>query len=115
MASVSVEILYGRATDLASDCTFKPVDRAVRNDYTSQRCYSECNPSRAINFQQTQLNSAIVTTDYSGECYCGLVLGNEAAPADSSHCRFPCNGHCTEMCGGTFYFNLHIGNDLVEA
>lgn len=92
-------------------------------------CYTEGSNGRSLAYSQIQLNASVMTTElclnacgargfpfagteYSQECYCGVVLGNGTVPAPASDCNMPCNGNSSETCGGQDRLNLYVSNDL---
>lgn len=46
---------------------------------------------------------SLAGTEYSGECFCGVVVGNGHGPADDGEvgCNMPCHGASGEYCGGS--------------
>ncbi|KAL8780989.1 MAG: hypothetical protein Q9194_000591 [Teloschistes cf. exilis] len=90
------------------DPTYPPSDQSDILDYTPEGCYTEGYNGRAVGFRQDQVNSTTMTTEsclracksqnfplaateYGGECYCGVVLGNGTASAPDSDCSMKCN------------------------
>ncbi|MCJ1352419.1 MAG: hypothetical protein MMC33_002403 [Icmadophila ericetorum] len=117
--------------DVYMDPTFNPSDHSTTSDYVSQGCYSEGTNGRALNFEQTQLNASVMTTElclqtckdqnyplagteFASQCFCGVILGNGSAPAAASSCSMACNGNSSETCGGPNFLNLYAANDLEE-
>ncbi|KAL2181799.1 WSC domain-containing protein [Thermothelomyces heterothallicus CBS 202.75] len=113
-----------------SDPTFLPVDHVTVADYEPLGCWTDDSSlGRALTYRQDQLDGATLTTEkclqacrdggfpfagteYSGECYCGVVIGKDtyAAPADG--CDMPCNGNADETCGGRSRLNLYVAKEL---
>jgi hypothetical protein len=63
---------------------------------TPRACTASC---EALSFKYAGV-------EYSGECYCGNTIQNDAAPATSG-CDMTCNGNRTEICGGSNRINLY--------
>lgn len=104
-------------------------DIACSSEYMSLGCYTEGSNGRSLAYSQIQLNASVMTTElclnacgargfpfagteYSQECYCGVVLGNGTVPAPASDCNMPCNGNSSETCGGQDRLNLYVSADL---
>ncbi|KAL9601363.1 MAG: hypothetical protein Q9219_002539 [cf. Caloplaca sp. 3 TL-2023] len=113
------------------DPAYPPSDSSDILDYTPEGCYTEGYNGRAVAFRQDQLSSTNLTTkgclsacksqyfplaatEYGGECYCGVVLGNGTASAPDSDCSTKCTGDSTEICGGRSRLNLYVASDLMS-
>ena len=48
----------------------------------------------------------------TGECYCGVVIGNDTYAAPAEECDMPCNGNSAQSCGGRNRLNLYVDNKL---
>ncbi|KAK3943042.1 WSC domain-containing protein [Diplogelasinospora grovesii] len=112
------------------DPTFLPVDKTTTLDYVPLGCWTDDSSiGRALGYPQDQLNSSTMTTEtclqackdggfpfagteYSGECYCGQVVGNFTSSAPATDCAMPCNGDSTETCGGPSRLSLYVAKDL---
>ncbi|KAF2495308.1 WSC-domain-containing protein [Lophium mytilinum] len=116
------------------DPTFPEADNiAVSSDYMSLGCYTEASAGRALAYSQineganldgtkmtTQLclnacgarGFPFAGTEFGGECYCGVVLGNGTVPAPTSDCDKTCNGDSTQTCGGAQRLSLYVATDL---
>ncbi|OCL14883.1 WSC-domain-containing protein [Glonium stellatum] len=107
-------------------------DIACSSEYKSLGCYTEGSNGRSLAYSQIQLNASIMTTElclnacgakgypfagteYSQECYCGVVLGNGTVPAPASDCNMLCNGDSSETCGGQDRLNLYVSTYLESA
>ncbi|AEO57580.1 hypothetical protein MYCTH_94171 [Thermothelomyces thermophilus ATCC 42464] len=113
-----------------SDPTFLPVDHVTVADYEPLGCWTDDSSlGRALTYRQVQLDSATLTTEkrlqacrdggfpfagteYSGECYCGVVIGNDTYAAPADECDMPCNGNADETCGGRSRLNLYVAEEL---
>ncbi|OCK83019.1 WSC-domain-containing protein [Lepidopterella palustris CBS 459.81] len=114
------------------DPTFpNAADIAVSSDYSSLGCYTEGSNGRSLAYSQNdgQLNNTLMTTElcldqcgslgypfagteYSDECYCGVVLGNGTVSAPATDCNMPCSGNSSETCGGPNRLNLYVAKTL---
>lgn len=47
-----------------------------------------------------------------GECYCGVVIGNDTYSAPADDCNMPCNGNSAQTCGGRGRLNLFVADEL---
>jgi hypothetical protein len=47
-----------------------------------------------------------------GECYCGVVIGNDTYAAPADECNMPCNGNSDQKCGGRGRLNLFVADEL---
>ncbi|KAM3070359.1 hypothetical protein ACMFMG_010190 [Clarireedia jacksonii] len=112
------------------DTTFPTVDESTISDYLPMGCWSDLGPhGRTLAWKQDQIPNANMTTEaclsackqggyafagteYSQECYCGVVLGNGTAKVDDSNCAMTCNGNTSEFCGGAANLNLYVAKDL---
>ncbi|KAF1987032.1 WSC-domain-containing protein [Aulographum hederae CBS 113979] len=117
------------------DPTFPDADNIVESDaYASLGCYTEGTSGRALEYSQYDfLDGTVMTTElcldtcgakgypyagteFGGECYCGVVLGNGTVPAaDQTQCNMPCNGNADEVCGGPSLLNLYVAKNLESA
>ena len=111
-----------------TDPTFRPIDDTP--DYAKLGCWTDDSSlGRALVFRQDQLDSATLTstkcldachkggfpfagTQFGGECYCGVVIGNGTQAADGSECNMPCNGAGDEVCGGPRRLTLYVSKEL---
>lgn len=112
------------------DPTFQPIEDVTIEDYDPLGCWTDDSSSgRALVYRQDQLDSATLTTakclqacrdggfpfagtEFGGECYCGVVIGNDTYAADASQCDMPCNGASSEKCGGRGRLNLFVADEL---
>ncbi|KAI0202726.1 WSC domain-containing protein [Astrocystis sublimbata] len=114
------------------DPTFKCLEE--QNDiseYSPVGCWTdESSQGKALFYRQDNLDSKTLTTEkclksclkggfpfagteYGGECYCGVVIGNGTSLAtDPSTCNVPCNGNKGETCGGPGRLSLYVATDL---
>ncbi|KAL2201413.1 WSC domain-containing protein [Corynascus similis CBS 632.67] len=113
-----------------SDPTFLPVEDVTVADYKPLGCWTDDSKlGRALTYRQDQVDSATLTTEkclhachqggypfagteYSGECYCGVVIGNDTYAAPAEECDMPCNGDSDETCGGRGRLNLYVAKEL---
>ncbi|RWA14211.1 hypothetical protein EKO27_g890 [Xylaria grammica] len=114
------------------DPTFPPLkDQTDISEYVPVGCWTDdANEGKALFYRQDNLDSPTLTTEkclqsclsggfpfagteYGGECYCGVVVGNGTALAtDASTCNMPCNGNPDETCGGPARLSLYVAKDL---
>ncbi|TGJ81450.1 hypothetical protein E0Z10_g7326 [Xylaria hypoxylon] len=114
------------------DPTFPPLaDQTDVSEYVPVGCWTdEATEGKALFYRQDSLDSSTMTTkdclqsclsggfpfagtEYGGECYCGVVVGNGTALAtDASTCNMPCNGNSDETCGGPSRLSLYVAKDL---
>ncbi|KAK0621140.1 WSC domain-containing protein [Bombardia bombarda] len=112
------------------DPTFLPLDEVDIEDYAPLGCWTDDSTyGRALAYPQDQLDGATLTsagclqacrdggfpfagTEYGGECWCGVVIGNDTFSAISSDCDIPCNGNSSQTCGGRSRLNLYVANEL---
>eukprot|EP00918_Siedleckia_nematoides_P052704 GHVU01115143.1.p1 GENE.GHVU01115143.1~~GHVU01115143.1.p1 ORF type:complete len:561 (+),score=83.89 GHVU01115143.1:154-1683(+) len=114
------------------DPTFEELSGKTIDEYVPVGCWTDesTDGGRAVFFRQDSLSADTMTnqlcltqclkkgmpfagTEYAGECYCGVVLGNGTAIAeDQSTCNMPCNGDKTQTCGGSGRINLYVAKDL---
>ncbi|PQE13221.1 hypothetical protein CJF30_00003133 [Rutstroemia sp. NJR-2017a BBW] len=112
------------------DTTFPTVDETTVSDYMPMGCWSDLGPNgRTLAWKQDQIPNENMTTEaclfackqggyafagteYSQECWCGVVLGNGTAKVDDSNCAMPCNGNTSELCGGAANLNLYVAKDM---
>ncbi|EAA26914.2 hypothetical protein GE21DRAFT_4313 [Neurospora crassa] len=120
-------------TDIISvyqDPTFLPVDEVTVADYDHLGCWTDDSEyGRALAYPQDQLEGSTLTTEkclqacrdggypfagteFGGECWCGVVIGNGTFSAPDSECDIPCNGNSTQICGGRARLNLYVANEL---
>ncbi|KAK4146929.1 WSC domain-containing protein [Dichotomopilus funicola] len=113
-----------------SDPTFLPVEDVTIEDYHALGCWTDdSSMGRALVYRQDQVASASLTTksclqacrdggypfagtEFGGECYCGVVIGNDTYTAPAEDCSIPCNGDSTEICGGRGRLNLFVAHEL---
>ncbi|KAL2019677.1 hypothetical protein VTK56DRAFT_9296 [Thermocarpiscus australiensis] len=112
------------------DPTFQPVDDVTIADYHALGCYTDDSSlGKALVYRQDQLDAATLTTEkclqacrdggfpfagteYGGECYCGVVLGNDSSVVSAEECNMPCNGNPGQTCGGPARLNLFVAHEL---
>ncbi|KAI0816540.1 WSC domain-containing protein [Xylaria sp. FL0064] len=114
------------------DPTFPPIeDQTNISEYVPVGCWTDdSSEGKALFYRQDNLDSSALTTEqclqsclsggfpfagteYGGECYCGVVVGNGTAlAADASTCNMPCNGQSDEICGGPARLSLYVAKDL---
>ncbi|KAK3505006.1 WSC domain-containing protein [Neurospora crassa] len=120
-------------TDIISvyqDPTFLPDDEVTVADYDHLGCWTDDSEyGRALAYPQDQLEGSTLTTEkclqacrdggypfagteFGGECWCGVVIGNGTFSAPDSECDIPCNGNSTQICGGRARLNLYVANEL---
>ncbi|RYC54200.1 hypothetical protein CHU98_g12008 [Xylaria longipes] len=114
------------------DPTFPPLaDQTDVSEYVPVGCWTDDSSNgKALFYRQDNLDSSTLTTqgclqsclsggfpfagtEYAGECYCGVVIGNGTDLAtDASTCNMPCNGNPDEICGGPARLSLYVAKDL---
>ncbi|CCC05915.1 unnamed protein product [Sordaria macrospora k-hell] len=112
------------------DPTFLPVDEVTVADYDHLGCWTDDSEyGRALAYPQDQLNGPTLTTEkcleacrgggyplagteFGGECWCGVVIGNGTFSAPDNECDIPCNGNSTQACGGRARLNLYVATEL---
>ncbi|KAH8884169.1 WSC-domain-containing protein [Thozetella sp. PMI_491] len=113
------------------DPTFpKPSDSTTISDYVSLGCWTDGgNYGKALNIGMSSPSGDAVTTEsclqacknggypfagteYGGECYCGVVIGNNTKSAPATDCDKPCRGNTSQICGGGNRMNLYVAEDL---
>ncbi|KAI0187770.1 WSC domain-containing protein [Xylaria flabelliformis] len=114
------------------DPTFPPLgDQKNVTEYVPVGCWTDdSTDGKALFYRQDNLDSSTLTTEkclqsclnggfpfagteYGGECYCGVVIGNGTDLAtDASTCNMPCNGNSNETCGGPSRLSLYVAKDL---
>ncbi|KAI0099658.1 WSC domain-containing protein [Nemania sp. FL0031] len=114
------------------DPTFPPLaDQTDISEYVPVGCWTDdSSDGKALFYRQDTLESAAMTTEtclqaclaggfpfagteYGGECYCGVVIGNGTDLAtDASTCNMACNGNSSEICGGPARLSLYVAKDL---
>lgn len=112
------------------DTTFLPIDDVDTDDYVSLGCYfDDSNIGKALSYPQDSVNGDSLTTEkclaackkggypfagteFGGECWCGVVLGNNTYPTPDSDCNIPCKGNAGETCGGPARLSLYVAKDL---
>ncbi|KAJ3579386.1 hypothetical protein NPX13_g1177 [Xylaria arbuscula] len=114
------------------DPTFpSPEDQTDISEYAAVGCWTDdSSQGKALFYRQDNLASSEMTndkclkscldggfpfagTEYGGECYCGVVVGNGTALAtDDSTCNMPCNGDSSQICGGPARLSLYVAKDL---
>ncbi|OCF31583.1 hypothetical protein I317_07683 [Kwoniella heveanensis CBS 569] len=65
---------------------------------TVEKCLAYCD----------NYNMPLAGLEYSGECYCGNVLGNGASLSNKATCNMPCNGDNDRTCGGSGALSLYV-------
>ncbi|KAI5928595.1 WSC domain-containing protein [Camillea tinctor] len=117
--------------NLWMDPTFLDLDDQTTDDYVSVGCWTDdSSEGKALFYRQDSLESSTMTTEtclnsclaggypfagteYGGECYCGVVIGNGTALAsDATTCNMPCNGNANQTCGGPSRLSLYLAKDL---
>ncbi|KAK9436022.1 Carbohydrate-binding WSC [Metarhizium brunneum] len=112
------------------DPTFpkSPSDVTV-DDYKSLGCYTDDSPKGRTLSYPIDLDASTFTTkkclaacekqgfpfagvEFGKECWCGVVLANDTAKADTSQCNMPCQGDSSDTCGGRGRLNLWVAKDL---
>ncbi|KPM37285.1 hypothetical protein AK830_g9266 [Neonectria ditissima] len=113
-----------------SDPTFDTGVRTIA-DFKSLGCYTDSSPKgRALSWGQDLPGGTMTPKiclgacndggfplaglEYGGECWCGMVLANDTAPALATDCSMPCNGDALSMCGGSNRMNLYVSNELIS-
>ncbi|KAL2256959.1 hypothetical protein VTK26DRAFT_841 [Humicola hyalothermophila] len=114
------------------DPTFQPIDEVTIEDYDPLGCWTDDSTlGRALVYRQDQVDSATMTTEkclqacrdggfpfagteYGGECYCGVVIGNDTHAAPASECDMACNGNPNDKCGGRSRLNLFVADELLS-
>ncbi|KAI0871876.1 WSC domain-containing protein [Hypoxylon argillaceum] len=114
------------------DPTFPPLSEQTSiTEYVPVGCWTDdSSDGKALFYRQDNLDTSTLTTElclqsclsggfpfagteYAGECYCGVVVGNGTALAsDASTCNMPCNGNSSEICGGPARLSLYVAKDL---
>ncbi|KAK3322262.1 WSC domain-containing protein [Apodospora peruviana] len=112
------------------DPTFLPTDEVDVDDYAALGCWTDDSDyGRALAYPQDQLSADTMTsekclkacrdggfpfagTEYGGECWCGVVIGNDTYSAPSTECNTPCKGDSSETCGGGGHLSLYVAKDL---
>ncbi|KAI8626948.1 WSC domain-containing protein [Xylariaceae sp. FL1651] len=114
------------------DPTFPPLDGQENiSEYVPVGCWTDdSSQGKALFYRQDNLNASTMTTEtclqscltggfpfagteYGGECYCGVVVGNDTALAtDPTTCNIACNGNASQICGGPARLSLYVAKDL---
>ncbi|KAK3375012.1 WSC domain-containing protein [Podospora didyma] len=112
------------------DPTYSPISEVTLEDYAPLGCWTDnSNLGKALTYRQDQVASGTLTTEgclqackdggfpfagteYGGECYCGVVIGNDTYSAPSTDCSMPCNGNSAQTCGGPARLNLYVADEL---
>ncbi|KAI2642536.1 WSC domain-containing protein [Xylaria nigripes] len=113
------------------DPTFPPLENQNINEYVPVGCWTDdSNQGKALFYRQDSLDTSTLTTEtclksclnggfpfagteYGGECYCGVVVGNGTNVAtDQTTCNMPCNGNSSQTCGGPARLSLYVAKDL---
>ncbi|KAM7202311.1 WSC domain containing protein [Naviculisporaceae sp. PSN 640] len=113
------------------DPTFLPFDDSIDiDDYVSLGCWTDdSHYGKALAYPQDQLSFDTMTnekclkacrdggfpyagTEYSGECWCGVVIGNDTFSAPAEQCDMPCKGNPDEKCGGRGRLSIYAAKDL---
>ncbi|KAK3357550.1 hypothetical protein B0T25DRAFT_566815 [Lasiosphaeria hispida] len=91
------------------DPNFLPSEEADVEDYSplgnslaTETYLSRCKPGGYL----------FARTEYGGECFCGVVIGNDTYAAPATDCSIPCNGDASESCGGRSRLNLYVAEEL---
>lgn len=113
-----------------SDPTFEPIEDVTIEDYDNLGCWTDdSSMGRALTYRQDQVDGATLTTEkclqacrdggfpfagteFGGECYCGVVIGNDTYAAPADECNMPCNGNSGQSCGGRGRLNLYVADEL---
>jgi hypothetical protein len=113
-----------------SDPTFEPIEDVTIEDYDHLGCWTDdSSMGRALTYRQDKVDGATLTTEkcllacrdggfpfagteFGGECYCGVVIGNDTYAAPASECDIPCNGNSAQSCGGRGRLNLYVADEL---
>ncbi|KAI4287646.1 MAG: hypothetical protein L6R35_003099 [Caloplaca aegaea] len=82
-------------------------------EYRYSGCYTEGVGGRALANKQTASDEMTVAScgafcsdyqyfgiEYRSECFCGNLIGNNAAKVAETDCRMTCSGNSTQYCGG---------------
>ncbi|KAK8026907.1 G3BP-like protein [Apiospora marii] len=110
------------------DNTFPDITTQTTDAYASLGCYTDSG-TKPVFFRQDSLSSGNLTTkaclqtclngrfpyaatEFGGECYCGVVLGEGVSSVDASKCNMACNGASGEKCGGRNYQNVYLAKPL---
>ena len=110
------------------DDTFPDITAQTTDAYTSLGCYTDVG-TKPVFFRQDSLSSGNLTTkaclqtclngrfpyaatEFGGECYCGVILGEGVSSVDASQCNMACNGASGEMCGGRNLQNVYLAKSL---
>ncbi|KAI1502236.1 WSC domain-containing protein [Biscogniauxia marginata] len=113
------------------DPTFLELEDQTTDDYVSVGCWTDDSANgKALFYRQEDLDASTMTTEtclnsclaggfpfagteYGGECYCGVVIGNGTELAsDATTCNMPCNGNSNQTCGGPSRLSLYLAKDL---
>ncbi|KAI0486646.1 WSC domain-containing protein [Xylaria cf. heliscus] len=114
------------------DPTFPPLeDQKDISEYVPVGCWTDDSSNgKALFYRQDNLDASTLTTEkclqsclsggfpfagteYGGECYCGVVVGNGTDLAtDQSTCNMACNGNSDQTCGGPARLSLYVAKDL---
>ncbi|KAF7541667.1 hypothetical protein G7054_g500 [Neopestalotiopsis clavispora] len=79
-----------------------PAEHGRHGDVTTEACLGAC----------LEGGFPFAGTEYSRECYCGVVLGNDTAQVDAGECAMPCTGNSSQVCGGPDRLSLYVAKDL---
>ncbi|KAK7418808.1 hypothetical protein QQX98_003670 [Neonectria punicea] len=113
-----------------SDPTFDTGVRSIA-DFKALGCYTDSSPKgRALSWGQDLPGGTMTPKiclqacndggfplaglEYGGECWCGMVLANDTAPALATDCAMSCNGDALSMCGGSNRMSLYVSNSLLS-
>ncbi|KAK4157999.1 WSC domain-containing protein [Chaetomidium leptoderma] len=112
-----------------TDPTF-PIEDVTVEDYDSLGCWTDdSSMGRALTYRQDKVDGATLTTEkcllacrdggfpfagteFGGECYCGVVIGNGTFAAPAGECDMACNGDSSQTCGGRGRLNLFVSDEL---
>ncbi|KAK3990553.1 WSC domain-containing protein [Cladorrhinum sp. PSN332] len=120
------------AFSIYQDPTFQPVEDVTIEDYDPLGCWTDdSSVGRALSYRQDQVEGSSMTTEsclhackdggfpfagteYGGECWCGVVIGNGTYSAPAFECDMPCNGNSDQTCGGRSRLNLYAADELLS-
>ncbi|KAJ1337595.1 WSC domain-containing protein [Microdochium nivale] len=122
------------AVNIYTDPTFNPISSISVSDYKYVGCWTDDAPAplaKAVFYKQDQLDADNLTnekcfaaclakgypyagTEWSRECYCGVVVGDGTALTDQSECTKTCTGDSTQICGGDARLSLYVAKGLLS-
>ncbi|KAK1756188.1 WSC domain-containing protein [Echria macrotheca] len=117
-----------RTLSVYTDPTFLPLDEVDVEDYSPLGCWTDDSSlGRALTYRQN-IDGPLTTekclqqcrnggfpfagTEYAGECWCGIVIGNDTFAAPAEECNMACSGDSSETCGGPGRLNLYVAKEL---